>query len=109
MRSAPPQGFFAAPAVVDVEIDADPIQHGSVRGPNGVGSTQKPPVHPFSVTTSKGYLARAPGSQTGGPDSTCLFVIVGMQKSNVRIPLSADVNSETKRMVLRQSDVIRTS
>ena len=103
------QGGLGSLLCVDVEIDPNPKEYGTVRSPDGFGSTQEPPIPPFGVTTSKSYLARATSTKAGRPDSACLFMILRMQKSNVRIPLPTDVDSETKRMILRQSEVVGNS
>src|SRR5580658_3124456 len=93
---------FGSLPIINVEIDPNPKQEGPVRGSHGFGSTQKPPVLPFRITNPKGYLSPTAGAETCRPDPASLFVIVWMQEGNVGIPLSAEVDSETKRMILRQ-------
>jgi hypothetical protein len=62
MRLAPPKFTLGPFLFVNIEIGPNPKLHGSVRGPHGFGSTQKPPVLPFRISNPKGYLARTAGA-----------------------------------------------
>ena len=93
----------------NIEIDPNPTQHFPVRGSHGFSSTQEPSIASFNMTNSKGHLARVAGAKTGRPNSACFFAILWVQEGDVAIPLSAEVDSEAKWMVPRQSEVIGAS
>jgi hypothetical protein len=100
--------FLLCPLLfVNIEMDPNPKQYGSVRSSDRLGSTEKPPVSTFSITNSKYYLSRATGAKAGRPDSACLFLVVRMQEGDVGIPFCVKHGPETKRMVMRQPAVIR--
>jgi hypothetical protein len=44
-----PERFFGPPAIVNVEINSDPVQQDSVGGPNRLGATEEPQVPSFGV------------------------------------------------------------
>ena len=52
-------GLFA---FVNVEINPDPIEHGSVRSPDRFDATEEPPVSTFGVKHAKIHLTGAAGA-----------------------------------------------
>src|SRR5207249_4752617 len=52
-------GLFA---FVNVEINPDPIEQGSVRSPDRFGATEEPPVSTFDVTHAKTHLTGTAGA-----------------------------------------------
>ena len=61
------------------------------------------------VTKAETHLARPARAQTVCPRSPRLCLIVRMQQRALRVPCDARVGPEPKRMMLRQSEKIRTS
>src|SRR6266446_4962569 len=96
-------------AFVDVEIDPDPILDRSIGRSERLDAAEEPAVIALSVPNSTTRLSRAARPQIVRPDSPHFFVIVRMQKGDMRIPRGACVDSEPKRVILRQSEVVRTS
>jgi hypothetical protein len=109
MRLASPKFNFGPLLFVNIEIHPNPTSQCSITRSQGFGSTQEPPVPPFNMTDSKGHLARAPGAKTGRPDSACLFVIIRMQKRDVRVPIRTGVFTETERVIYWETKIIGTS
>src|SRR5258705_4917248 len=93
-------GFLA---FVDVEVDPDPILHCSIGRLERLGTAEEPVVIPLSVPNSTTRLSGAARPQIVRPDSPHFFVIVRMQKGDMRVPRSARVGSEPKRMILWQA------
>jgi len=50
---------FGLLAFLNVEINPDPIQQGSVRSPNRFGATEEPPIPSSGVTQAKAHLTGA--------------------------------------------------
>jgi hypothetical protein len=65
-------------AFFDIEVNPNPAYERSIAGSQRFGSAQEPPVYPFLVTSSEGYLARASSAKTSRPDPASLFVIIGV-------------------------------
>src|SRR6267154_1262377 len=96
-------------AFVNVEVDPEPVEDRSVVPTERLRATEEPAVIALSVPNSTTRLSRAARPQIVRPDSPHFFVIVRMQKGDMRIPRGACVDSEPKRVILRQSEVVRTS
>src|SRR6266404_3044828 len=99
-------GFLA---FVDVEVDPDPILHCSIGRSERLGTAEEPAVVALSVPNSTTRLSGAARPQIVRPDSPHFFVIVRMQKGDMRVPRSASDGSEPKRMILWQAQVVRTA
>jgi hypothetical protein len=101
------KSLFGDLAVVYIEVDPNPTYKCSIASTQRVSQAEEPPVVALWTANSERYLARTPGAKTVGPDLTCFFVVIRMKQLNVGIPFTADIDSETKRVILRQSQVIR--
>ncbi len=87
MRSASPKLGFGLFVLLNVEIDADPAQHRPFCVPDGFGPAEKPAVSSIGTTYPKRHLASSARSQTIGPDTPRLIVVVRMQERDMKIPL----------------------
>jgi hypothetical protein len=101
------KSLFGDLAVVDIEVDPNPTYKCSIASSQRVSETEEPPVVALWTANPERYLARTAGPKTVGPDLTCFFVVIRMKQLNVGIPFTADIDPETKRVILRQSQVIR--
>src|SRR5712692_10631818 len=99
-------GFLA---FVDVEVDPDPILHCSIGRSERLGTAEEPAVIALSVPNSTTRLSGAARPQIVRPDSPHFFVIVRMQKGDMRVPRGARLGSEAKRMILWQPQIVRTA
>src|SRR5712671_4644427 len=99
-------GFLA---FVDVEVDPDPILHCSIGRSERLGTAEEPAVIASSVPNSTTRLSGAARRQIVRGDSPHFFVIVRMQKGDMRVPRGASDGSEPKRMILWQAQVVRTA
>src|SRR5712692_2299378 len=96
-------------AFVDVEVDPDPVEDRSVVSTERLRATEEPAVIALSVPNSTTRLSGAARPQIVRPDSPHFFVIVPMQKGDMRVPRSASDGSEPKRMILWQPQIVRTA
>src|SRR5712671_3299839 len=96
-------------AFVDVEVDPDPVEDRSVVRTERLRAAEEPAVIALSVANSTTRLSGAAGPQIVRPDSPHFFMIVRMQKGDMRVPRSARDGSEPERMILRQAQVVRTA
>src|SRR5712692_2089654 len=96
-------------AFVDVEIDPDPVEDRSVVPTKRLRAAEEPAVIALSVPNSTTRLIGAARPQILRPDSPHFFVIVRMQKRDMRVPRSASDSSEPKRMILWQPQIVRTA
>jgi hypothetical protein len=108
MGFAPAEFRLGLFAFFDLEIHPDPIQQTSVRRANRFGSAKKPAVLSFHIGNSEAHLGGGACAQAGGPDPTCLFGVVGMEKRNVGIPRSAAFQAEPERVIFRETQIVRT-
>src|SRR5713101_6392750 len=96
-------------AFVDVEVDPDPVEDRSVVPTERLRATEEPAVIALSVPNSTTRLSGGARPQIVRPDSPHFFVIVRMQKGDMRVPRGASDGSEPKRMILWQAQVVRTA
>src|SRR6266853_451509 len=96
-------------AFVHVEVDPDPVEDRSVIPTERLCATEEPAVIALSVPNATTRLSGAARPQIVRPDSPHCFVIVRMQKRDMRIPRGPRVGSEAQWMILRQAEVVRTS
>ncbi len=68
-------------------------------------TTQEPAVIPLGATDSKRRLTRGSRPQTVGPDFPGRFPIVRVQHRKMGIPGRPALYAESKRMILRKSEV----
>src|ERR1700687_1452743 len=96
-------------AFVDVEVDPDPVEDRAVVPTDRLRAAEEPAVIPVSVPNSTTRLSGAARPQIVRPDPPHFFVVVRMQKRDMRVPRGASVGSEPKRMILWQAQVVRTA
>src|SRR4051794_32351282 len=84
-------------AVVNIEIDPDPIEEPAIVGEQGFSAGENPPVRAGSVPGSKSHFARGCRPQTVCPDSPRLFEVVWMQECEMGVPGRAGVDTESQR------------
>ena len=73
-------------ALLDIEVDPDPILHRSIGRSERLGTAEEPAVIALSVANSTTRLSGAARPQIVRPDSPHFFVIVRMQKGDMRVP-----------------------
>src|SRR5258706_4780969 len=81
-------------AFVDVEVDPDPVEDRSVVPTKRFCATEEPAIIALSVPNSTTRLSSAARPQIVRPHSPHFFVIVRMQKSDMRVPGSVSDGSE---------------
>src|SRR5258706_818250 len=81
-------------AFVDVEVDPDPVEDRSVVPHKRFCATEEPAIIALSVPNSTTRLSSTARPQIVRPDSPHFFVIVRMQKSDMRVPGSVSDGSE---------------
>src|SRR5258706_10587845 len=81
-------------AFVDVEVDPDPVEDRSVVPTERLRAAEEPAVIALSVPNSTTRLSGASCPQIVRPDSPHFFVIVRMQKRDMRIPRGPAVASK---------------
>src|SRR5229473_3353378 len=96
-------------ALLNIEVNPDPMLHRSIGRSEGLGTAEEPAVIALSVSNSTTRLSGAACPQIVRPDSPHFFVIVRMQKGDMRVPRGARVGSEPKRMIRWQAQVVRTA
>src|SRR5260221_4997914 len=96
-------------ALLNIEVDPDPILHRSIGRSEGLGTGEEPAVIAFGVTNAKTHVTRTAGFQITRRGPPGLFVIVRMQKGEMRVPCGASDGSEPKRMIPWQAQVVRTA
>src|SRR5260221_1072820 len=96
-------------ALLNIEVDPDPILHRSIGRSERLGAAEEPAVIALSVPNSPTRLSGAARPQIVRPDSPHFFVIVRMQKGEMRVPCGASDGSEPKRMIPWQAQVVRTA
>src|SRR4029077_14077957 len=100
MRSAPPKLGFGLLALLNIDVNPDPILHRSIGRSERLGTAEEPAVIAFGVTNANTHVTRRARLQIirRGPPS--FLLIVRMQKRDMRVPRCARVGSEPKRMIL---------
>src|SRR6266850_1309088 len=96
-------------ALLNIEVDPEPILHRSIGRSERLRTAEEPAVIALSVPNATTRLTGTARPQIVRPDSPHFFVIVRMQKGDMRVPRSARVGSEPKRVVLCQAQVVRTA
>src|SRR5712692_3335291 len=104
-----PQGLLGALELINIQIHSNPLQYGSIARPERFGATEEPAVASLSVTNSKTPLTALTRAQTGRPIFLCFFAVVRMHEGKMGVPLCANVDAETQRMIFRKSKVVRSS
>src|SRR5258705_6214399 len=104
-----PQGLLGALALFNIQIHSDPLQYGSIARPERFGATEEPAIASLSVTNSKTPLTALTRAQTGRPISLCFCAVVRMHEGKMGVPLCANVDAETQRMIFRKTKVVRSS
>ena len=95
--------------VLDIEMDPDPIEKRAIVGAEGFSAAEEPPVHAGSVPSSKARFARGASLQAIGPDASRFVDVVRMQEGEKGVPRGAGLDTESQRMVARETEVIRAT
>ena len=90
-------------AFFDIEVDPDPILDRSIGRSERLGTGEEPAVMAFGVTNANTHVTRTARLQTIRRDPPRFFVIVRVQKRDMRVPRGVRVGSKPKRMILWQT------
>jgi hypothetical protein len=104
-----PQSLLGALVLFNIQIHSDPLQYGSIARPERFGATEEPAVASLSVTNSKTPLTALARAQTGRPIFLCFSAVVRMHEGKMGVPLCANVDAETQRVIFRKTKVVRSS
>src|SRR5258708_11137412 len=104
-----PQGFLGVLALFNIQIHSNPLNYGSIARPERFGATEEPAVASLSVTNSKTPLTALACAETGRPVFLCFCAVVRMHEGKMGVPLCANVDAETQRMIFRKTEVVRSS
>src|ERR1700739_62339 len=85
------------------------MQYGSIARPERFGATEEPAGASLSGPNSNNPLPAFARAPTGRPILLCFFAVVRRHEGKMGVPLCANVDAETQRMIFRKTKVVRSS